>query len=70
VRNFPGEIFYLFMRKFKVHSEWVNRQGLPAFEGKIFILLLYDFTGSVNGYKARLMLGLLDVPYDIIENTS
>ncbi len=31
------------------------------------MLRLYDFTGSGNGYKARLMLSLLDIPYELIE---
>jgi len=28
---------------------------------------LYDFPGSGNGYKVRLLLGLLDIPYEYIE---
>jgi glutathione S-transferase len=31
------------------------------------MLRLHDFTGSGNVYKARLMLGLLDAPYEIIQ---
>ncbi len=31
------------------------------------MLRLYDFTGSGNGYKARLLLGLLDISYELVE---
>jgi len=31
------------------------------------MLRLYDFTGSGNGHKVRLMLSLLDTPYELIE---
>lgn len=31
------------------------------------MLRLYDFTGSGNGYKARLLLGLLNISYELVE---
>lgn len=31
------------------------------------MLRLYDFTGSGNGHKVRLLLSLLDVPYELVE---